>query len=418
MTSQTERVYLGFSFTRHNEGGAKCNALTQIMRDDPVGRELADLVREQYTRYVAFHSERYDSEADLLTLWTMLTHVQQAFDTTPYIYVTAPTPEAGKSRIIDVGYQLVARPHVLVDPTAASLFKLIDSESPTLFIDEADELHSNKALRAVLNAGHSRGGVVPRGPGKQVLLYQVFSPKLIAGIKGKRLPLQGATLSRCIEVPMRTRIIDKEPIEDFVKPDVERACAPLRTSLETWASENVAALGELRPPLPVSMGDRQRDSWRPLMAIAVHIGADWTGRVRMAIEQLRPARRPDEGTQVVADMYSVWQALDEKVQGGKAPYGTGLADDMQSVDRAWTQVLCDTHAQLDDRQLDRPLTPKTLAQWLTSFDIKPLPAGFRASGSATQRKRGYERRAFADAFERYLRVGSMSQSTETSDKTS
>jgi len=380
------------------------------MKDDPVGREIASLVREQFTKYVAFHSDKFDSEADLLTLWTMLTHAQAAFDTTPYIYVTAPTPEAGKSRIIDVAQLLVARPHVLIDPTAAAIFRLIDEQHPTLFIDEADELHTNKALRAVMNAGHRRGGMVARGSGNSTRLYDTFGPKLIAGIKGRRLPLKGATLSRCIEVPMRTRILDREHIDDFIEADARPACESLAVVIEEWAKESIEDLAELRPPLPVEMGDRQRDSWRPLMAIAVRFGNEWVGRVNMAIAQLKPARRPDEGTQLIADMRSVWEALDAKVEKAKAPYGCGLADDMESVDRAWTQVLIETHAQLEDRQLDRSLTPKILAQWLGNFDIRPLQNSFRASGS-TGMKRGYERRSFKDAFERYLRHETVTSGT-------
>lgn len=371
--------------------------------DDRVGLELAGLVREQYARYVAFHSDVYDAEADALTLWTMHTHVLGAADTTPYIYVTAPTPEAGKSRIIDVAQLLVATPHVVVDPTPASLFRLIDAEHPTVFIDEADELHTNKPLRALMNAGYRRGGYVPRSRGSYMVKYDVYCPKLVAGIKGRRLPLKGATLSRCIEVPMRTRLTDgREPIEEFHEKDARRATEGLARSLAEWGAEAIAAgdLAEARPPLPGWLSDRQRDGWQPLAAIADRIGGDWDVRARAAAHALRPARRPDEGTQLIADLYSAWEWLqDFYATNGKPLEGTTA--DWGEVDRAWTQTLIFVMQGLEDRQYEGHLTPRLLAGWLGRFDVRPAKSPFHCGGRA--KKRGYERAAFADAFDRYVR---------------
>ena len=149
---------------------------------DALGCDLAELVREQFTTYVAFHADFYDAEADVPTLWTLHPHVFGAAEATPYLLVTAPTPEAGKSRILDVAQHLVARPEVVVDPSAASLFRIIDHYRPTLLIDQIDQLYKSRPLRAVLNAGHRQhGGHVTRVEtveGARVpVRYNVFAPK-------------------------------------------------------------------------------------------------------------------------------------------------------------------------------------------------------------------------------------------------
>jgi len=61
----------------------------------------------------------------------------------------------------------------------------VDRERPTLIIDEADDLFYRKSdLRAIVNAGWSRGTRIPR----QGRWYDPFCPKIL-GILGKtKLP--------------------------------------------------------------------------------------------------------------------------------------------------------------------------------------------------------------------------------------
>ena len=219
---------------------------------DALGCDLAELVREQFTTYVAFHADFYDAEADVPTLWTLHPHVFGAAEATPYLLVTAPTPEAGKSRILDVAQHLVARPEVVVDPSAASLFRIIDHYRPTLLIDQIDQLYKSRPLRAVLNAGHRQhGGYVTRVEtidGMRVpVRYNVSAAKLLAGIGGRQLPLTGATLSRCVEIPMRKR----KPAE-AVAPFSHRALAAGLLRALPRAVARLRQLGRSRRARPVS----------------------------------------------------------------------------------------------------------------------------------------------------------------------
>jgi hypothetical protein len=351
-------------------------------RDESDHERLAELVREQYTRYVAFHSDYAAAEADLLTLWTLHTWVFGAAEVTPYLLITAPTPEAGKSRILDVTRQLVAHPEWVVEPSAASLFRLIDQGSPTLLIDEVDELQSNKAVRAVLKSGHFFGGSVPRVESidgiRMTVKYNTFCPKAFAGIAGRKPPLQGAALSRCVEIPMRRRT-DDEPVERFKIRDARIACDPLRQALALWGGEQVERLRKASPKLP-DLGDRQVDHWEPLCAIAELLGRSWPDRAMAAANALAGrATRQADGTQILAEVKAVWDEVDG--------------------DRIHTVRLATARDGLEDRRYEAGLSGHELSQWLGRFDIRPLPNPFRHEGKL---RRGYERRAFADAFERYL----------------
>jgi hypothetical protein len=352
---------------------------------DARGCDLAEQVREQYTRYVAFHSDFYDAEADTLALWAMHTHAFGAAETTPYLLVTAPTPEAGKSRILDVAQHLIARPEVVVDPSAASLFRIIDQERPTVLIDELDQLHKSQPLRQVLNAGHRRhGGFVPRvetvDGARVVVRYNVFCPKILAGIAGRQLPLTGATLTRCVEIPMQKRK-PSEVIDVFSHRAARTDCDGIRRALAEWGEASEPALMHAQPAMPAELSDRRRDSWEPLMAIAELLGRDWPARAASAAGMLskRGAAQPDDGTQIIADMYAVWEGFDGA--------------------RVHTATLAALRNQLEDRRYSGQLSAHELSMWLGRFGIHPAPNGFRLGGKL---RRGYERAAFADAFGRYM----------------
>jgi hypothetical protein len=349
-----------------------------------MGRGIADAVRAAFVRYVAFHSDFADAEADAITLWIFHTHAFEAAEKTPYPLITAPTPEAGKSRIIDVARHLVAEPFYCVDPSPASLYRAIDALHPTLLIDEADTLRDSKALQAVLNSGYEVGGFVPRSLGKEgIEKLGTYCPKMFAGIAGQRPPLRNATLSRCIVIPMRRRT-PEETIEPFRHREVGHL-DELRSELEIWAAGALPRL-TFAPEVPDALTDRQADSWEPLLAIAELLGGDWPARARDAAVTLSAAAtsQPDAGTQLIADMRLVWNSLPP------------------TVTRAHTQRLAELRNALEDRQFADPLSAHELGQRLAAFGIETEANPFRENG---KQARGFARSSFTDAFRRYRVAG-------------
>jgi Protein of unknown function (DUF3631) len=346
---------------------------------------LADAIRAVYRHYVAFHSDFEADEAGTLTLWTMHTYVFDVADATPYILVTAPTSAAGKTRIFDTARCLVHVPYVAVDPTPASMFHAIDEQHPTVLLDEADMLRENKQLRSVLNAGFQPGTPVRRS--KQS--YDVFCPKAFSGITHEKPPLTEATLSRCIQIPMRR----KAPDDIIARFHHRRAFADtvlIREALTVWAHDARDKLERADPWMPDRLTDRQEDSWSPLFAIADSLGGPWPADARrwaVTLSRAIPAD-PDPAVQILRDCKRVLDSF------------TG--------NRIYTAKLAAMRDALEDREYDEDLSPIRLARRLGGFGIRPDPSPWREGGKSSPGARGFVirngaayTRPWADAFERY-----------------
>ena len=65
--------------------------------------------------------------------------------------------------MIKILFSLSHNPVSTVSVTPATMFRLIDKEQPTLFIDEVEDLEkrgtSNNQIIQVLNSGYKKGGV-------------------------------------------------------------------------------------------------------------------------------------------------------------------------------------------------------------------------------------------------------------------
>ena len=70
-------------------------------------------------------------------------------------------------------------------------------------------------------------------------------------------------------------------IEPWIGQDCEEPAGVLRERCEAWAAQNAERL-DLRPELPEAIINRAAEVWRPLVAIADRVGADWPGRIRAA----------------------------------------------------------------------------------------------------------------------------------------
>jgi hypothetical protein len=120
-----------------------------------------------------------------VALWVIHTHCVAQFDQTPYLAVTSPEKQCGKSRLLEVLELLVHRPWQTVLPSEAVVFRTIDSKVPTMLLDETDAIFNPKSaeryegLRAILNSGHRRGATVARcvGPRQQLQDFSTFCPR-------------------------------------------------------------------------------------------------------------------------------------------------------------------------------------------------------------------------------------------------
>lgn len=180
--------------------------------DRPLG-EILTATEALIAKYVVASGEQLDT----LALHAAHTHAFEAADTTLYINVTSAAPESGKTRIFEVLVEIVRAPFNVVDPSTASLFRMVDAHSSTVLMDEIDVVFAgNKEEKSriigLLNAGYRRGAVIPRvldgsKDARPPKLFKIFAPKMFAGI-GTGLP--PATLTRCAVIRLKKKKAGEE----------------------------------------------------------------------------------------------------------------------------------------------------------------------------------------------------------------
>jgi hypothetical protein len=347
-------------------------------------------VRAFIHRYVCLTSE----QATLLALWVAMTHALEHFDFVPYVQVSSPVAECGKSRLLEVLEPLVAKAWKTDRVTAAVLMRKIDKEHPTLLLDESDAAFNgneeySEALRGSLNAGFYRTGkasvCVGHGANLTYKDFSVFGPKAIAGIG--RLP--STVESRSIPIVMKRRT-KTEFLHKFRRRDGWTEATAVRDQL-VKAIADEGHLADARPSMPDGLSDRAEDVLEPLFAIADAAGGDWPEITRQAAVALmgvaaRSAQEADQNLalELLADIQRIFVEEERTVLFTKEI----IVHLTAMEDRPWATF----------GKNDKPITGHKIARLLKAFQIQP--AGMIRIDDEVGR--GYRIAAFTDAFARYL----------------
>jgi hypothetical protein len=321
-----------------------------------------------------------------VVLWIAHTHAIEFADATPYLAISSPEKQSGKTRLLECLWLLAHDcDGIAITPTASTIFRTLEATpEATLLLDELDAVfrdHSDKyeEVRAVINAGHRRGATVRRSvPGPRntwiVKQFPVFGPKALAGI-GK---LPDTVTDRSIPILMLKRK-RTEPVQRFRERTVRKEAAPIAAAL----AEALAALPPaLETDIPTELPDRAGDGWEPLLAIADAAGGVWPVRARRAAIVLHASRDQDDslGLRLLSDVRLVFDA-----QGVERIFTADLIAALQADEEGpWSSEKA-------------PFNPHRLGRLLHPFGIesKQLRIG------PTSLK-GYERAAFVDSWDRYL----------------
>lgn len=227
------------------------------------------------------HAYLPEGAAHVLAMWAINTWTFRTFRTVPYLSLESATKGCGKTTVLELLEAVCAAPFRATSMTPAVLFHIIESDSPTVLIDEAEVLFSHsdgsQHIRAIAQAGYKQGGSVPRvvGEGAQshVARYDVFCPKAFATIGG----LRGALQDRCIVVRL-----EKAPRSHRVTPIRQNAlkelAGPLRADMEAYSAQvrdELQAIYESEPAEGYwpELLNREAEIWTPLLTNARLIGA-------------------------------------------------------------------------------------------------------------------------------------------------
>lgn len=346
---------------------------------EPVnGAAVLNEVAETFSRYLALPQ----GAADVLAVWCAHAHAFDAFDFSPRLNFTSPEKGCGKTTARDVVGLFVPRPLATENLSVAVLFRVIESQKPTLLADECDAwVNDNDELRGLLNAGHRRGGQALRceGDGNEVRAFNVFAPAVLCGIG----TLPGTLHDRSIGI----RLERAKPGEIHQRFDSRRTEEEQKLSrkLARFAADNRAELENCDPELPYGAFNRLADNWRPVFTVAKVAGGDWPRRVTDAFARLVSQADTDAQGLGIMLLTDIQQVFREKK--AERLFSKELVDALVAMtDRPWPEA-----------RRDKPITEAWLARRLRPFGILSNTLRFD-----TGRARGYELNRFTDAFSRYL----------------
>ena len=314
---------------------------------DPVEtQKLLQKISAKIRKYIVLRPEAVIATA----LWTMTAWAHEGATHSPILAAISVEPDSGKSTLLGVLRFLVPKPFVSVEPTGPSVYRTVDREHPTLIIDAADDLFYRKSdLRAIVNAGWSRGTRIPR----QGRWYDPFCPKIL-GILGKtKLPRTIA--SRSIILRMWPKKPD-EKAEDFAYAD-DPEFSTIRRKLARWAADNVRIIKDLKPPQPPGFNNRLNANWKLLLQIAQHAGGGWPEQAcRSAIYLSRAPYEPSVGVQLLAVLRSTFTKNRTEI----------------TSEQVVQELVADPDSPWHEYRGRGPITKNQVAALLRDYDIRPV----------------------------------------------
>ncbi|MCL7384383.1 MAG: hypothetical protein LZ174_08865 [Thaumarchaeota archaeon] len=248
--------------------------------------EIIELTQHEFEKFL-------DAEAEQIALYTgftVLSYVQNLFDTLPYLYLVGER-ESGKTQRLILFASLSYRPLFGTDFTAADLYSyLADGVPLTIIEDEFQGSEKDSEKMRIYKSGYKKGARVPRitlfEGGRRIDYFPTFSLKLVAAeyiIENKGF------LERCVV----DECVPGNPEKDhFEEEDYERF-RWLRSELLKWRMRILVGDEEL-PSLDFDwLRGRNRELYLPLLTVLY--GSKLYGTLeeflRKKIEEKEEARR-------------------------------------------------------------------------------------------------------------------------------
>jgi hypothetical protein len=276
------RIRRRSEFGEDGEGGSADDGIYP----DPVNDIAAvlDAAREEVARYVVADPV----QLDMAVMWALHTHfVHHAvikLPISPRLAITAPSPECGKTTLMEGVSELTARPEEVSSFSAAAFFRISDAERPTWAVDEIQGIlnrRNNEELSQILLASHRRRWawvprVVPDEENPKKFVSKKFSSwgTFVCTLSG---PMSYAMQSRCLVVTMRKARPGE--VKDHLQDGHSPVLAECSRKFARWASDQLTLPDTV---LPAELHNRTGDNWRPLFRVAAQVAGHWATKVEAA----------------------------------------------------------------------------------------------------------------------------------------
>lgn len=261
----------------------------------PRGALALDQARAFYAQFFSFPSSAH---LDAWCLWNGVTHMRYAAGEregefagqfAPRCIIRADTAGAGKSLLGRLGELTCGNGNMVALPSYWGIVRGLSERNQTVIIDNYDTIRRGKTdiLNLLLVGAYRHTATVMRGKqGEEEL--DVFGPMAVTAV-GRKLRVD----SDFEPVNERAVIIDVEKKAEHVTIDEWDEADPnhlarargIGGALAKWGQDVAPDYARLRPALP-GVHNRERDVWRPLVAVADLAGGEWPERARRALRVL------------------------------------------------------------------------------------------------------------------------------------
>lgn len=359
----------------------------QTMKAPDVIRDIESYL----TRYMVFTDT--EQHAFACALWSAATYLWPSFDAFPYLLITSATKRSGKTRLSELLQFVSSNPRAIAGMTAATIFRIIRDENPSLFIDEAETLSGESAsvMRSVLNVGYRRGQVIPRVGKAGVEEWPAYCPKAFV--------LIGDTYDTLRDRSIIVRLVRGQPKERFLYDAAKADGNALGSRLAEMIAERKADIEEAyaKNPGPSFLPDRDEEIWLPLFAMCQVLCPDRINELeRVAVDMAT------EKTQKAVKHTSLDMDAAER-EATDTEYGERLLRDLLSVmvgkyaKNIYTQEALAALMEIPTAPWRKfrgtGLTAIDMGNLLDRFHVHPkvIRRGGSKSKGKTQLARGYSR---------------------------
>ena len=367
--------------TKEDTEGKKMTAMKRI---DSV--ELVSRIETYINDYVTLADPQYSLP---IALWTIGTFCFPDFDAFPYMVITSATKRSGKSRLSEMISFACSNPRNFAAMTAFTLFYSIETEQPTLVIDEAEKLSSEAGsdMRAILNVGYRRGQTVPRRAPGGMKEFNTYCPKIFILIGDVYDTLR----DRSIVITMQRAETRKRFTFEAAREEGRQLRELISDAVKNNGG-NIKHAFQNHKGLPFLM-DRDEEIWTALFCIcevfcpgrfnelqmaASDMAAEKTGEARKFInlKEAETAATNDEyAKKALGDLFGLF------VTGGKAIRTEDAINGLKAIPTApWRKF-----------RGGEGITPHILSELLDRFGVQPVRIAIGSGRGNQQFYRGYKR---------------------------
>jgi hypothetical protein len=285
---------------------------------NPDGAELLDDIKEWFGRFIAVTDP---DDLNILSLWTVHTHLVIEPYTTPRLQIDSVIFGSGKTTVLDHLQRLCLSPIQAASVSSPALIpRMLETQMRTLLLDEVDRsLRSDKPgvedILAILNSGYRLGATRPvlvpaKGGGWEMNDMSTYAPIAMAG-NSPNLPADTASRSiRILLMPDLNGTVEDSDWE-MITDEAER----LRSQIIAWTDTVRDQVKGMAVDLPKGCIGRSKEKWRPLKRVAVAAGGDWPAIADRLIqksldedeaEQEAGLKAQPPGMVMLADLFKIW----------------------------------------------------------------------------------------------------------------